>query len=96
MNLSYIQRYYQQILFTINGYLIPLLFAVAFAYFVWGVYKYLIIGAASDTEREKGRHFILWSVIGFAVIISVWGLVAIVGNTFGLAPGGSTPPYPTL
>ena len=74
--------------------------AVAFITFLWGVYKYFIQGADSPEERSTGQQFVLWGVIGFAVIISVWGLVAIVLATLnipvGVSPGGSYPQLPTL
>lgn len=96
INLSVIKPYSDGIIGFINTVLVPVLFAIAFLYFVYGVYKYFILGAESDTERATGRQFVLWSIIGFAVILSVWGLVAVVSQTFNIAPGGSAPGYPTL
>ena len=96
INMTAIKSYSDNIILLINNVVVPVLFAVAFLYFIYGVYKYFILGADNDTERGTGRQFVLWSVIGFAVILSVWGLVAVVGNTFGLTPGGTPPSYPTL
>ncbi|MHB1163173.1 MAG: hypothetical protein ACYCZZ_01430 [Minisyncoccota bacterium] len=96
ININAIKPYSDGIINVINGIFVPVLFALAFITFVWGVFKYFILGADSDTERAAGRQFVLWGVIGFVVILSVWGLVAVVGNTFGLSPGGSAPSYPTL
>lgn len=96
VNLSAITPYSDAIINFINSILVPVLFAVAFLTFLWGVYKYFILGADSDTERATGRQFVLWGVIGFVVILSLWGLVGIVGSTFGLTPGGAAPRYPTL
>ena len=96
MNLGILQAYTGNILYIINAFLVPVLIAIAFITFLWGVYKYFILGATNDTERQTGRQFVLWGIIGFIVILSVWGLVAIVGGSFGLAPGGGAPPYPKL
>ncbi len=96
INTSYLQGYASSIVGIINGIFVPVLISIAFITFLWGVYKYFIAGAASDTEREEGRKFILWGIIGFVVIFSVWGLVGIVGSTLGLSPGGGPPSYPTL
>jgi Kef-type K+ transport system membrane component KefB len=96
VNVNAIKTYSSSIIMLINTVLVPVLFAIAFLYFIYGVYKYFILGAANDKERENGRSFVLWSVIGFAVILSVWGLVAVVGNTFGFTPGGTAPGYPQL
>lgn len=96
VNPYYLQEYACSIISVINGLLVPVLFAIAFIVFLWGVYKYFIFGAANETEREEGKKFVLWGVIGFVVILSVWGLVGLVGSTFGLMPGGTAPQYPTL
>jgi hypothetical protein len=61
---------------------LPVLIALGVVYFVWGVITYMI---ASDEEaKTKGRDRIIFGIIGLAVIIAVWGLVAILRNTFGL------------
>lgn len=96
INAYYLQGYATAIVNIINSLVAPVLLAIAFMFFLFGVYRYFILGATSDTARETGRVFILWSIIGFVVIFSIWGLVAVVGSTFGLTSGGSAPPYPTL
>ncbi len=96
INTQYLQGYATSIINIINSLVAPVLLAVAFIFFLFGVYKYFIFGAANDTERETGRKFVLWSIIGFVVIFSIWGLVGVVGSTFGISPGGYAPTYPTL
>ena len=83
-------------LYLINGVFVPVIFAVAFLTFIWGVYRYFILGADNEAEREKGKSFVLWGIIGFVVILSVWGLVGLVSGTLGLSQGGAAPSYPTL
>lgn len=63
--------------------LIVLMFAVALVYFLWGVFNY-IKGAGSETDRETGGKHILWGVIGMFIMISVWGILRVALNTFGL------------
>ncbi len=96
INVSYLKRYADSIIVIINSLLVPVLMAIAFIYFLFGIYKYFILGATSETDRAKGRDVVLWSIVGFVVIFSIWGLVAVVGSTFGLSPGGGPPPYPLL
>jgi hypothetical protein len=67
----------------INSSVIPLLFSLAVAIFVWGVVQY-VINDSDEAKKDKGRQFILWGVIGLTVMISVWGLVGIVTKTFGI------------
>ena len=61
---------------------IPVLIALGVVYFVFGVITYVI---ASDEEaKKKGRDRIIFGILGLVVIVAVWGLVAILRNTFGL------------
>lgn len=96
LNPTYLQSYSDSIINVINGILVPALIAIAFITFLWGVYRYFILGAADETKREEGRSFILWGLIGFVVITSLWALVNIVATTFDLSPGGKPPKPPTI
>lgn len=75
---------------TINGVFVPVIFAISFIVFVWGAFKTFILGAASDFDKDKGKNLMLYGIIGFVVMGSVWGLVAIVSNTLNI--GGTTGP----
>lgn len=81
----------------INNVLVPVLFAVAFIVFLWGAFDTFILGANSEDVKEKGKNLMLWGLIGFFVMVSVWGLVNILtgsiqfGNNTGVTPP-VTPP----
>ena len=62
--------------------IVPFLFALAVGAFVFGMVKF--IGTEDSSEREQGRQFMLWSVVGLAVMFSVWGLVSLLGDTIGV------------
>jgi len=64
--------------------IIPLIFALAIAAFVWGVVNFFIIGADEEAKRSQGKQFMIWGIIALAVMLSVWGLVKILGDTFHL------------
>lgn len=70
----------------INTVIVPLIFALAFLVFVWGVLKYFIFSAGDEGKRSEGRQFVLWGVLGMVVLLSVWGFVNIVLSTLGIAP----------
>ncbi len=65
--------------------LLALFFSLAVFYFIWGLAKF-INKAGEDKERENGRQMMIYGIIALAVMVSVWGLVTIVVNTF--FPGG--------
>ena len=82
------------VLVTINTVLVPVLFAIAFIVFLYGIAKAYIF-SYGDPERVKSGHkLLLWGLIAFAIMISVWGLVNVVSDTFGLS-GFYAPPLPT-
>ena len=82
---------------TINNIIVPVLFAVAFIVFLWGAFQTFIVGANSDDVKTKGKNHMLWGLIGFFVMISVWGLVNILTGTisFGGSATGPTGGTPT-
>ncbi|MDO8231644.1 MAG: hypothetical protein Q7T37_00350 [bacterium] len=83
------------ILAIINGVLVPVLFAVSFIVFLYGVAKAYIFSNGDEGAVETGHKIILWGLIGFAAMVSVWGLVNVVVNTFGLGGIMMPPPTPT-
>ncbi len=91
----------------IGGVLIPLVFAVAFLTFIWGLFLYFVAGGADEEKRAQGKQLAIWGIVGFFVMVSVWGLVNIVRGTFrldnqvpnlpGFTPGtGGSAPSPNL
>ena len=78
---------------SINNILVPVIFAIAFLVFIWGAFNAFIIGATNDSAKENGKNLMLWGLIGFFVMVSVWGLVNILtgtvsfGNTSGVTGG---------
>jgi hypothetical protein len=64
----------------IQNSIIPLLFMLALAVFIWGMVKF--IAAGQSAEKEEGQQFMLWGIIALAVMFSVWGLVKIFQDTF--------------
>ena len=78
---------------SINNILVPVLFAIAFLVFLWGAFQTFILGATDDTAKTKGKELMLWGLIGFFVMVSVWGLVNILTGTIGFSnPSQATLP----
>ncbi len=76
---------------TLQRYIVPLLLAVGLLLFIFGMVKFISSGEAE--ERAEGRQFMIWGVVGFAVIFSVWGILTIFNQTFRL--DNSAPTVPT-
>jgi hypothetical protein len=77
----------------INDSVIPLFFALALAFFIWGAVKFFIINGGEEEKRNQGKQFMLWGIIALAVMLSVWGLVGILKTTFGIKTGSSVLPH---
>lgn len=63
--------------------LVRLIFAAAVAYFVWGVFKY-IRNSDDPAERQTGGKHIMYSTIGLFIMVSVWGIIAVLERTWGI------------
>lgn len=66
--------------------LVPLAISVGVLYFIWGVIQYTT--GKSDDAKKEGRDRMIYGIIGLFVIVSIWGLVNIISNTFGVRQGG--------
>ena len=62
-----------------------LLIAAAVIFIIWNVVIYLIKGG-EEGARSKAAMSILWGIVGLFVILSIWGLVNILLNTFSTRP----------
>ncbi len=76
---------------NVVGRLIPIFVALALIYFIWGLIKFVI--AADAEAREDGKHMMWWGIVALFVIVSIWGIVAFIGNILGInATTTVTPP----
>jgi Type IV secretion system pilin len=79
----------------INNVIVPVLFAIAFIVFLWGAFDVFILGSGATDVKEKGKSLMLYGLIGFFVMVSIWGLVNVLTGTisFGNNSGitGGTP-----
>lgn len=73
---------FEEILDLINNIIIPLIVGIAGLYFMWGIIKYITAGD-SEESRTAARNMMIWGIIALFVMISVWGLVNILVETFG-------------
>jgi hypothetical protein len=67
---------------AIIGPVVTLVVALAVVLFMWGVFE-LIKGAGDPEVRQKGQQHILWSVVGLAIMFSVYGILRFIANSVG-------------
>lgn len=71
---------------TILNPLIQFVFIAAFVVFLFGMVEF-IRSANNPDARKKGRDHMIWGVIGFVIMIGVYGIINILISTLGLGSG---------
>lgn len=61
----------------------PVVVALALLYFFWGLATY-ILNAADKEKKKDGREIMIWGIIALFVMVSVWGIINVVRDTFNL------------
>jgi uncharacterized membrane-anchored protein len=64
--------------------LTPVIVAIALLAFFWGLAMYVLSFSGDDKEKKKGRDMMIYGVIVLFVMVSVWGLVQVLQNTFDI------------
>lgn len=67
----------------LNGTLVPLVFALSFFMFLWGMFTYFFLSKASEEGRDNGKQLMIWGVVAFVMMVSIWGLVNVVAQGLG-------------
>jgi len=68
----------------INEVLIPFIIAIGFLSFVWGMFKFFILGGSDDDKKAQGRSLMVNATFGFVVIIIFFGIVNMITSSTGL------------
>lgn len=62
--------------------------ALAVVYFLYGVTQY-IMQAGNEEKRTEARNTMIWGIVAIFVMVSVWGLVNLLQDTFGVQQDGA-------
>lgn len=68
----------------INGILrplVPLLVGLAVVVFIYGVIVFTF--SEGGEKKEEAKNYMFWGIIGLFVMVSIWGMVAVLQRTFG-------------
>ena len=75
--------------------LVTVVFVLAIATFGWGIVQF-IFAAGDPTTLAKAKQFLLWGVIGMAIMASIFGLTKFLQNYFGVNSGPLNIAPPTV
>ncbi len=78
----------QELVYKLNKFifnpLISVAFAIALAYFLYGMVAFIRNGANKEA-KEKGQRHMLWGIIGMVIMVSVFGILNLLVSIFGLS-----------
>jgi hypothetical protein len=70
--------------------LIPIVIGIAVLMFLWGVLKYVTAG--DEDGQKEARTTMISGIVVLFVMVSIWGLVNILGDTLSLNKTAPPPP----
>jgi peptidoglycan biosynthesis protein MviN/MurJ (putative lipid II flippase) len=60
---------------------LPVLIALALLFFFWALAMFLM-NSGDEAARATARQQMIWGIIVLFILVSVWGLVNLLANTF--------------
>jgi predicted cobalt transporter CbtA len=58
-------------------------FAAGFLLFLWGLVKFLY-NLNEGGENQEGKDHMIWGIVGMVIMVSIWSIISLITNTFGL------------
>ena len=74
--------------------LIPILWALAFIIFFWGLSKF-ILKSDDQKTRENGKNYMMWGVLALFILVSFRVIISFISNDLELGPSIIAPHLPT-
>lgn len=74
----------------INNYVIILLGAIAFLFFIVNIIRYFVIESSEQEGRKKAKALAFYGVAAFVIIVIFWGIIDFFAESIGL-DGNTTP-----
>lgn len=71
------------ILLVLLNFAIPVIIGLTIMFILWNASQ-AILQSDNPQKRTDGRSAIIWGVIVLFVMVSVWGIINVLQNTFGL------------
>ena len=74
------------------GAAIPIAAALVLVAFFWGLAIYLFnFGEGKEDKQKQGRSLMLYSILAMFVMVTIWGIVGLLANSFGIDERSSVP-----
>ena len=69
--------------------IVTFLIALAVVWFIWNVIRYAM--SNEDDGKEKAKSQMIHGIIAIAVMVSIWGIVSLLRNAFGVESNNQLP-----
>ncbi len=79
-----VQTFMGKVMSEILNPIMGLIFAAALVYFLYGLMVF-IFGAGEQAKRAEGKQHMLWGLVGMLIMVSVFSIIKLALNTFGVA-----------
>ena len=63
--------------------LILFLFALAVAFFLYGIFEF-ILNQDNEEKRTAGKSHMLWGIVGITIMMGVFAIMNMILNTFNI------------
>ncbi len=73
--------------------LIPIAVSLALLVFIWGLAQF-ILASGDEGAKDEGKRRMIWGVVALFCIVSIWGIIAVMQNIFGVTASTQTT-FPT-
>ena len=73
--------------------LAPILISLAVLAFFWYIVQFIWKGGESAEKRGQSIKGMGYSILALFVMVSIWGIITLMGSIVGISPGGSMPGF---
>ena len=73
---------------TVVSRAVPLLVGVALLAFFWFLVEFIWKGKDNTEEQKKGKQGMFYAILAIFVMVSIWGIIAFIGQMLGINQGG--------
>ncbi len=73
---------------NILNYVVPIVITIGFILLAWTIIQF--VTNKNEEERAGAKSLMIYIIIGLFVMMSIWGIIALLGQALGIGQGGQT------
>lgn len=84
VSLGSLKSFIEAVTGIIGKQIVPLLITAGIAIFFYRIVISIYKVGDDPSAVKEGKTLLFWGIIAFFVMVSIWGITAIISNTFGI------------